>query len=95
MKKLLLASFALAATLPAAASASVAIQQANAHIQEPLMVSAPASHSVKADVDAGNMLGHSAAMTETELALMAHTRETTDLPGTDHRLDTPKQPADW
>lgn len=94
MKKSLLVSLILAATLPAAASASVVIQQANQDLQEPL-AGTPAAQEVKADVSVDNVLGHSAAMTETEFALMAHSEQTAELPTTEHHLDSPEQPSDW
>lgn len=95
MKKSLLFSLVIAAILPAAASASVVVQQANEAIQEPIAATAPTTQPVKADVDVDNVLGHSAAMTETEFALMAHTRQTTQLPANEHHLDSPEQPSDW
>ncbi|WP_017431236.1 hypothetical protein [Vreelandella jeotgali] len=95
MKKSLLVSFIIAAVLPAAASASMAIQQANQNIQEPLADATPASQTVKADVDADNVLGHSAAMTETAFALMAHSEQTTRLPSTEHHLDDLGKPSSW
>lgn len=95
MKKSLLVSLVIAATLPTAASASVAVQQANHNIQEPVAGTAPASQQVKAGVDAENTLGHSAAMTETAVALMQKTQHKTQLPVTDHNLASPEQPTDW
>jgi len=95
MKKSLLFSLAFAVALPAAASASVAVQQANQNIQEPVAGAAPMSQDVKAGVDAANTLGHSAAMTETTFALMQNTQHKTQLPITDHNLASPKQPTDW
>lgn len=95
MKKSLLFSLVIAATLPAAASASVAVQQANQNIQEPVATTTTATQHVKAGVDAANILGHSAAMTETTFALMQNTQHKTDLPVTDHNLASPEQPTDW
>lgn len=73
MKKSLLFSLVIAATLPVAASASVMVQQTNQNIQEPLSDASPASQHVKADVDVANVFGHSAAMTETTVALIHNT----------------------
>ncbi|MDN6297395.1 MAG: hypothetical protein L0J54_05130 [Halomonas sp.] len=95
MKKSLLFSLVIAAALPAAASASTVIQQANQNIQQPIADSAPASEHVKAGVDVANTLGHSAAMTETTFALMQNTQHKTRLPVTDHNLASPEQPTDW
>ncbi|MGO1626448.1 MAG: hypothetical protein ACTHXI_05060 [Halomonadaceae bacterium] len=95
MKKSLLFSLVIAAALPAVASASTVIQQANQNIQQPIAGSAPTSEHVKAGVDAANTLGHSAAMTETTFALMQNTQHKTQLPVTDHNLASPEQPTDW
>lgn len=97
MKKSLLASVAIAAVLPLAAQASVAVQQANERIEQPLTAAtaATAAQHDRAGVDAANVLGHSAAMTQSELTLMARANHATMLPATDHHLDSPKQPSDW
>ncbi|WNK19797.1 hypothetical protein P1P91_13335 [Halomonas piscis] len=95
MKKSLLFSLVIAATLPAAASASVVIQQANEDIQEPIAATAPTAQPAKTNVDAENVLGHSVALTKAEFALMARTHQTTELPANDHHLDSPEQPSDW
>ncbi|GAA3892952.1 hypothetical protein GCM10022228_00150 [Halomonas cibimaris] len=97
MKKSLLFSLVIAAILPAAASASdsAVIQQANRSIAEPIAATAPASLPARANVEAKNVLGHSAALTQAEFVLMARANQTAQLPETQHHLDTPKQPADW
>ncbi|MDN6179842.1 MAG: hypothetical protein L0I84_02370 [Halomonas subglaciescola] len=72
----------------------VAVQQANQNIREPLAATTTATQHVKAGVDAANILGHSAAMTETTFALMQNTQHKAELPVTDHNLASPEQPTD-
>ncbi|NWN81505.1 MAG: hypothetical protein HLX48_00715 [Halomonas sp.] len=95
MKKSLLFSLVIAATLPVAASASVIVQQTNQNIQEPLAGTAPTSQHVKAGVDAANVFGHSAAMTETTFALIQNNQHETQLPETDYNAASTGRPSDW
>lgn len=94
MKRSLFFSLVLAASIPGLAMASVATDQANRSLQEPLSTKTTAPQRLTvATVD--NSLGQSDAMTRSLYYIADNTDQPTDLPVDERQSSAPQKPLDW